>query len=258
VASLRPEPGDHEERVVDRDGEADEDDQLGRVGADRGDGLAVEADEPERREERGHGEDQGDEARHDRPEGEQEDRERQRQGDPERAVEIVGDEVVDVAVDERAADDVDRRVGHSRPCAVDDRLDRGEQALDLRILARDVADDLDRRPVGRDEASLRRRREGIDELVERGCVRAVHGRVGSTEVGHKIRHGGLEGRVGGRTPAAIDDDDDPLAGNDRLAGPEGVVGLLGLEAGPARILVDVDRLRPAGREAGREEPDREH
>ena len=45
---LDPEAGDHEQRVVDRDGEADEHDQLGRVRADRADDLAVDTQDPER------------------------------------------------------------------------------------------------------------------------------------------------------------------------------------------------------------------
>ena len=57
-----PEPGDHEQRVVDGDGEPDEHDQLRRVGADRPDDLAVDAEDAERRDQRGDGEDQ----RHDR------------------------------------------------------------------------------------------------------------------------------------------------------------------------------------------------
>ena len=48
-APLDPEAGDHEQRVVDRDGEPDEHDQLGRVRADRPDDLAVDAEDPERR-----------------------------------------------------------------------------------------------------------------------------------------------------------------------------------------------------------------
>ena len=52
LAPLGPEARDHEQRVVDRDCETDQDDELGRVRAGRRDQLAEDAEDAERREER--------------------------------------------------------------------------------------------------------------------------------------------------------------------------------------------------------------
>ena len=112
---LDPEPGDHEQRVVDRDGQADQHDQLRRVRADRARDLAVDAQDPERGQERGRRQDERHERRDDRAEGEQQDDERQRHRELERIVEAARDQRVDVVGDERAADGVDRqaRVGRA-------------------------------------------------------------------------------------------------------------------------------------------------
>ena len=98
---LRPEARDHEQRVVDRDGQADQHDELARVRADGRDELAVQGEDPERGEQRRDGQDQGHEGRHRRPEREQQDREGQRDRDPQRGVEVVVDERLDVVVGER-------------------------------------------------------------------------------------------------------------------------------------------------------------
>ena len=86
---LDPEAGDHEQRVVDRDGEPDEHDQLGRVRADRPDDLAVDAEDPERGDQRGDRQDQRHDRRDDRPEREQQDHERQRDRQPQGLVEAL-------------------------------------------------------------------------------------------------------------------------------------------------------------------------
>ena len=71
MAPLGPEAGDQEQRVIDGHGEPDQDDELAGVRADRGDRLAVEREDPEGREERGHGEHERDERRDDRAERDQ-------------------------------------------------------------------------------------------------------------------------------------------------------------------------------------------
>ena len=71
------EPRDHEQRVVDGDGETDQDDELRRVRADRRDQLAVDAEDAERREERRDRQDQRHDRGHDGPEREEQDDERQ-------------------------------------------------------------------------------------------------------------------------------------------------------------------------------------
>ena len=65
---LGAEARDHEQRVVDRDGEADQDDQLVRVRADRRDELAVQREHAERGQQRGDRQDQRHDGRDRRPE----------------------------------------------------------------------------------------------------------------------------------------------------------------------------------------------
>ncbi len=154
-APFDSEAGDHEQRVVDRDGEPDEDDELRRVRADRPDDLAVDAEDPECGHERGDRQDERHHRRHDRPEREQQDDERQRDRQRQGRVEAVADERVDVVVDERAADGVDGKRGMGRPGVVEDRQDRRDERRDPVLVAVDPTDDPDGRPVGGDEAGLR-------------------------------------------------------------------------------------------------------
>ena len=101
-----PEAGDHEQRVVDRDGEADQHDQLGRVRAGRRDELAEDAEDAEGREQRRHGQDERDDRGDERAERDEQDDERQADRD-ERPVEAAVDQVRDVLAGQRLADRVD-------------------------------------------------------------------------------------------------------------------------------------------------------
>ena len=261
---LRSEARDHEQRVVDGDGEAHQHDQLARVRADRRDGLAVQPEEAVRGREARRGEEQRHHGGSDRAEREQQDQERDRDRQPERAVELVVDELLDVVVDERAGDDVDLGVGEPGAHRVDDRRHRDEPLRDHRALAGDVADDLDGRAVRRDEARLRTGDERVDDLVEGQSFDTVDGRPSRHEVGDELVDRRLEGRIQRGALRAADDDDKPLGGWRLIARAVDVKGDLRLELRPVRVLVDVEGFDPARREAAAEhaerrgEPQHEH
>ena len=110
VAPLRPVARDHEQRVVDRDRETDQDDELAGVRAHRIDGLAVQTEDPERGEER---RDRQHERHHrgdDRAEGDEQDEERQRDRQPQRRVQPAVDELLDVLVGQRPVERMDPQI----------------------------------------------------------------------------------------------------------------------------------------------------
>ena len=261
---FRPEARDHEQRVVDRHREAHQHDQLGGVRAHRPDRLAVEAEQAVRGGEARERKDQRDRGRDDRAERDQQDHERDRDGQPQRAVEVARDELVDVAVQERAADDMDAGVREAIARLLHDGLDGRELLLDHRALARHVADDLDGAPVGRDEAGLGPATNGSTTLSNVGC--SAPSTVARAAVRSATSRWTCSWNAGssGRVRAAVDDDDEPLRRRDRLALPEHLVRDLGLEARAVRVLEVVDGLDAARREARaeraerRRDPEREH
>ena len=155
-APLGAEARDHEQRVVDRDGQPDQDDQLAGVWADRRDELAVQAQDPERRQQRRDRQDERHDRRDGRTERDQQDHERQRDRDPQRRVEVVVDELEMSSLASvllRAWIGQVRVVARSSPRRP--ARARGVRT-DLVAVAGDPGDDPDRRPVRRDEPALRR------------------------------------------------------------------------------------------------------
>src|SRR6185436_1523604 len=71
-------------------------------------------------------------------------------------------------------------------------------------------------------------------------------------------NGLLEGRLLRGPRAAADDDDEPLAGRNRLPCPEDVVGRLGLELRAVGVVVDVEGRDAARGEAAGEDPEGRH
>ena len=124
VPPLGPEAGDHEQRVVDRDGQPDQDDELARVRADRARPLAVEREDAERRQERGHREDERDDRRDERAERDQQDHERDREREQQRLVEAAVDQLADLVVGERVVQGVDLEVRMRGAELVERRRDR--------------------------------------------------------------------------------------------------------------------------------------
>ena len=108
----------------------------------------------------------------------------------ERIVEPGRDQLVDVVVDERAADGVDPRgPGWAARAASTIGSTGSRRACDALVVARDAGDDPDGRPVGGHQPGLGRDLERVRDLVERR-------RRGAVDVGA----GGLEGRRPGRRP----------------------------------------------------------
>ena len=110
MAPLGPVAGDHEQRVVDRDGEPDEDDELAGVRAHRSNGLAVQTEDPERGEERRDRQHERHHRRDNRSEGDEQDEEGQRDRQPERRVQPAVDELLDVLVGERPIERMDPQI----------------------------------------------------------------------------------------------------------------------------------------------------
>ena len=130
-AALRAEAGDDEQRIVDRDGEADEQHELAGAGGDRSHELAVDPEDAEAGQQRGEGEDERDAGGDDGAERDQQDQERQRQRQLERAVEVGQDDLVEVRGHQRRAEGVDRVVGVARP----GRVETGRTASSLGVTA---------------------------------------------------------------------------------------------------------------------------
>ena len=88
-------------------------------------------------------------------------------------------------------------VGCATPRGVHDRRDRHELLLDDIGFARDVADDLDGRAVGRDDARrlCRRKYERVDDAVEHRLLAAVDGRLRGCELGDDLVDVRLERRI---------------------------------------------------------------
>ncbi len=144
---LRPEAGEHEQRVVDCDRQPDEHDQLTRVWADRRDELAVEPENPECCQQRTDRENERDDRRHDRPEGDQQDDERERDRQAERGIEAAVDQLADLVVRERVVQRVDPVARVSRLDLGDQRRDRFQSRNERLAVARDARDDSDGCPI---------------------------------------------------------------------------------------------------------------
>ena len=123
---------DDEERVVDRDPEADEHDEVLQVGRQLHE-VGDDPDDPERRRDRRSSEHEGQEER-ERPEDEDEDEERDRDGDEELAdLQVLGEDRVEVVLDRRLSGDQDlgaRDLPDRRPHVV--RVALGVGGLEVR------------------------------------------------------------------------------------------------------------------------------
>ena len=211
MAPLRPVARDHEQRVVDRDRETDQDDELAGVRAHRSHGLAVQTQDPERGEERRDRHDERHDRGDDRAEGDEQDEERQRDRQPQRRVQPAVDELLDVLVGERPVERVDPQIRVCVPQLVHERAQRREPGFERFALAGNVRGDANRRAVGRHEARLGWRETGIDDVGEQGLAGAV-------DLGRRRRHAGqdvVQGRVGERAVRGADDDERPV---DRIFG----------------------------------------
>ncbi len=259
VASFGAVARDHEQRVVDRDGQPDQHDELARIRADGIDRLAVDAEHAERREQRGHGQDQRDEGRHGRAERDEQDQERQRDRQPERLVETAGDELLDVLVGERSVERVDPEVWLRGPRLVKERPQVRELRLDRGLVAGHGGCDPDGRSVGRDEAGLGWREAWVDDLGERRFGGPIdRGRVGRHPGQHVVERR-CRRRVVDRAVRGPHHEQRPMGRVlrarrvEQVERPGGFVGrLLG------GVLIDrVGGPRPAHGQARDEQPDRQ-
>ena len=163
------------------------------------------------------------------------------------------DQLVDVVVDERAADRVDRELRVGRAGGVEDRPDRREERRDPGRRRRRSGPTIRTVvPSGGDEAGLGRRLERVEELVEgRRRRRRRAARSAPRSCADEVADRRLERRVRRRARAAVDDDQELLVRVVRAAGVEDVVGLAGLELALVRVLVRVGGVDPAHRQAVR-------
>ena len=96
----------HEERIVDRDREADQNDDLARVLAYRGDELAVYPDQPHGAGNRAHCEHERHQGGHERPRRDEQDQEGDEQRREKQRIEAVVDVVAEVGIDEAVVEGV--------------------------------------------------------------------------------------------------------------------------------------------------------
>src|SRR6266550_4132135 len=254
--ALRAESGHHEQRVIDRHGQADQDHELRGIRADRSDRLAVDAQEPERCQERADREDQRHSRRNHRPERDQQDEERQRDGQPQRTVQIVVDHRADLVVGERVVQRVDLEPWILHAHLRHQAADRYELALNLGAVALDLPDHTERCPVGRDDIRPGREHERVLEIAKRRDLLAVDRSLGGAQLAYDLRHGrGVLRVVHGRGAAR----DDQVQDGGRILGAprvEHVVGVSGLVLGALVVRDRVLRLRPAHQHADHEQPER--
>ena len=225
------EPGDHEERVVDRNCKADQDHELGRVRAGRRDQLAEDAEDAECREERRDGQDERHDDGHEGPEGDQQDDEGQADRD-ERPVEAAVDESVMSWLVSVWLTEWTMNPALLVSIAAIAGADRDKVASDLGLVAVDPGDDPDGEPSGDNEEGRRRgavadpgpgRRPGRSAPPSSTVsARAVH------DAGHKC----LEGRVGRLSVGCVTTIETSSVGVARPARVEDRVGLRRLGLAP--------------------------
>ncbi len=200
-APLAPEAGDHEQRVVHADGQADEDDQLARAHRHRSDELAVDAQDAKAGEQGREGQDERHRRRDRGAEGDEQDQEGGRKGDLERAIQVVANDLHHVFHDQRVVERVDLEARVVRGKAGEDRTEGRGLGRDGIRVALDRGDDPDGRSICRHEAGLRaerhtdpsgwRGRAGRNHRsrrpVDRSCRRRRCGRPGPWRDGRHSR-----------------------------------------------------------------------
>jgi hypothetical protein len=206
-----------EERVVDADREADEQDDGADVRVHR-DELAGQRHEPDRREHRGEREQQRHACGDDRAEHEQQHDDRDRDRPLTGRLQLVGEHLVDRLARARCACLADEEARMARGADGDAGLDRVDLRLRLICRALHVPRDDDRAAVLRDLVLVTGGQRRLEVL--RGCV-ALDGV-------HDVVHGCAERGIRDRSRRALHDDELGLRARLRKALLEDLVGLLRL------------------------------
>ncbi len=242
---LLAEPADHEQRVVDADGEAE---QRGHVHREHGDVESL-GEQPEEAQGDGHrhaAADDGKRGGHQRPEDEHEDEDGHGDGVALRLAEVVAGALLELRVDGRVARQVGREL-----CGLERPPQRRDLRLHLFARAVELEDGERRRAVARDEARVAGGLRGADagEALETGVLDTREG----------FSHLRLEDRAARRELIAGEDDGEagrteaetllhlPLT----LLGGRGGVG----EAAALELRRDAQTCGQAGGERQRPEQD---